>query len=93
MFRVRRESKCCFMRGIFLRLISGHTKAELFGDAKNIIARNNELQMDQAPAGVPTAKPRKKYRDCNERIRSAVASYNAAQVLDFLTLIAHNYNF
>ncbi|KAF0138538.1 MAG: hypothetical protein FD143_3648 [Ignavibacteria bacterium] len=36
----------------------------------------NELQMDQATAGVPTAKPRKKYRDCKHR--SAVASYNAS---------------
>ena len=57
----------------------------------------NELQMDQATAGVPTAKPRKKYRDCNERIvlqlPPIMQVLQVLQVLDFHTLIAHNYNF
>jgi hypothetical protein len=53
----------------------------------------NDLMVEQFIAGRVASPPKKKYRDCAQRITQVVGSYIQLDLLDYLRGIAHNYNF
>lgn len=60
----------------------------------------NELKIEQFIAGQPAPPGRKKYRDCAERIRRIVLTYDNQwlqndhnRLLQYLRGLAHNYDF
>jgi hypothetical protein len=64
-----------------------------FINALKLEQSRNDLMIEQFIAGRVAPPPKKKYRDCAQRIIQVVSSYNQQNLLDYLRGIAHNYNF
>jgi hypothetical protein len=64
-----------------------------FINALKLEQSRNDLMVEQFIAGRVAPPPKKKYRDCAQRITQVVGSYSQLDLLDYLRGIAHNYNF
>lgn len=49
-----------------------------------------EVQVEQFVGGIEPPRQRKKYKDCNERIKRVLSNYDINTVVNFLRGIAHN---
>ena len=77
-------------RGIQFHINACHPNIWKFLDVIKREENLTRVKITQCLGGHPNIPQKKKYRDCNVRIKNIVQNYAALPILDYLRRIAHN---